>query len=62
MIDLNTLIPGDSGWALSMATGINARGQIVGSGVRSGAFRGFRLIPDCRDEKNRDYSFCRHER
>jgi probable HAF family extracellular repeat protein len=62
MIDLNTLIPADSGWALYMATGINARGQIVGSGVRNGVSRGFLLNPDCRDQKNKDCGYCRHQR
>jgi len=32
MVDLNTLIPPDSGWVLYEATGINDAGQIVGSG------------------------------
>jgi probable HAF family extracellular repeat protein len=38
MIDLNTLIPVDSGWELMVATDINNRGQIVGFGVRHGQF------------------------
>jgi probable HAF family extracellular repeat protein len=32
LIDLNSLIPDDSGWTLHEATGINRRGQIVGTG------------------------------
>jgi probable HAF family extracellular repeat protein len=31
--DLNTLIPANSGWTLEKATGINARGDIVGTGL-----------------------------
>ena len=33
-IDLNTLIPANSGWQLLYAAGINARGQITGFGIR----------------------------
>jgi probable HAF family extracellular repeat protein len=32
MLDLNDLIPSDSGWELQSATGINDSGQIVGNG------------------------------
>jgi probable HAF family extracellular repeat protein len=45
MTDLNTLIPGDSGWVLQEATGINDNGQIVGVGVVQGRTRAFRLDP-----------------
>jgi probable HAF family extracellular repeat protein len=62
MSDLNTLIPPHSGWVLSTATGINSRGQIIGTGQRNGVVRGFLLNPDCRDRRNRDCDFCRHER
>lgn len=45
MQDLNTLIPANSGWVLSSATGINFWGQIVGSGTRNGKPHGFLLTP-----------------
>ncbi len=61
MHDLNDMIPTNSGWVLSTATGINNRGQIVGSGLLNGVFNGFILSPDCKDPKNRDCGFCRHE-
>lgn len=32
MLDLNTLLPPDSGWKLADAKGINNRGEIVGQG------------------------------
>jgi uncharacterized membrane protein len=45
--DLNTLIPSDPGWKLESATGINARGEIVGKGNPKGEEdSGFLLIPD----------------
>jgi len=34
--DLNLLIPGDSGWKLEVASGINDRGEIVGWGDHNG--------------------------
>jgi probable HAF family extracellular repeat protein len=45
VVDLNTLIPKDSGWVLHQATGINNRGQICGVGVIGGKTRGFLLTP-----------------
>lgn len=48
MIDLNTVIPRDSGWELTWAHDINNRGQIVGYGtVKSVAsvYRAFLLSP-----------------
>jgi probable HAF family extracellular repeat protein len=45
MQDLNTLIPSTSGWVLNTAAGINAWGQIVGSGVHNGETHGFLLTP-----------------
>jgi len=45
MIDLNDLIPPDSGWVLEAAYGINDLGQIVGSGLHHGLIRGFVLEP-----------------
>jgi hypothetical protein len=43
--DLNSLIPGDSGWTLKSATAINDRGEIVGRGDFHRDDRGFLLIP-----------------
>jgi probable HAF family extracellular repeat protein len=45
MIDLNTLVPGGSGWSLVRANGINDSGQIVGSGYIDGYERAFLLTP-----------------
>jgi hypothetical protein len=35
-IDLNTLLPANSGWVLNVARGINNKGQIVGTGTING--------------------------
>lgn len=43
MKDLNSLLPGGSGWVLSEAWDINDRGQIVGNGLHNGKSRAFRL-------------------
>jgi probable HAF family extracellular repeat protein len=61
MRNLNDMIPANSGWMLTDATGINNRGQIVGTGFLNGDIEGFLLSPDCGDRKNRDCGFCRHE-
>ncbi|MFM6204633.1 Calx-beta domain-containing protein, partial [Planktothrix sp.] len=45
MIDLNTLIPQDSGWKLTDAKDINNVGQIVGKGTINGQEHGFLLTP-----------------
>lgn len=45
MLDLNTLIPQDSGWVLQNANGINDLGQIVGWGLYNGEERAFLLTP-----------------
>ena len=45
MIDLNTLVPGDSGWSLIWASAINDSGQIVGSGHVGGHEHAFLLTP-----------------
>ena len=37
--DLNSLIPGNSGWMLAEATDINDMGQIVGAGYMNGSWR-----------------------
>jgi hypothetical protein len=44
-VDLNSLIPPNSGWKLRMANAINDRGQIVGRGLLNGQKRGFLLEP-----------------
>ena len=44
-INLNTLIPVDSGWILLGAHGINNRGEIVGRGRLNGIRHAFLLIP-----------------
>jgi probable HAF family extracellular repeat protein len=44
--DLNSLIPADSGWVLTVASGIDVNGRIVGAGVANGAVHGFLLTPD----------------
>ena len=43
MIDLNTVLPSDSGWTLTNATGINDAGQVVGNGFHNGQPRAFEL-------------------
>lgn len=45
LVDLNTLIPADSGWTLGEANGINDLGQIVGSGRHGGQPRAYLLTP-----------------
>jgi probable HAF family extracellular repeat protein len=45
MVDLNTLLPLNSGWVLMEANGINDNGQITGYGLHNGAGRAFRLSP-----------------
>jgi probable HAF family extracellular repeat protein len=45
MQDLNDLLPPRSDWVLTRATGINARGQIVGSGKIAGLRHAFLLTP-----------------
>ena len=44
-IDLNTVIPSDSGWELVVARGINNRGEIAGTGFLNGEQHGYVLIP-----------------
>jgi probable HAF family extracellular repeat protein len=43
--DLNSLIPPDSGWTLTLARAVNDSGQIVGSGRIGAATHAFRLDP-----------------
>jgi probable HAF family extracellular repeat protein len=45
MKDLNTMLPGNSGWILTNATGINDAGEITGTGVYKGATMAFLLMP-----------------
>lgn len=45
MLDLNTLIPADSGWTLIEARGINNAGHIVGVGIKDGDLRAYLLEP-----------------
>jgi hypothetical protein len=44
-LDLNTLIPADSGWYLQSALSINDAGEIVGYGVINGNVHAFLAIP-----------------
>lgn len=45
MMDLNNLIPTNSGWELMEARGMNAAGQIVGWGMHDGRTNAFVLTP-----------------
>ena len=46
MEDLNNLIPSNSGWTLTYASGINDSGQICGTGTNpSGQIHAFILTP-----------------
>jgi probable HAF family extracellular repeat protein len=45
MLDLNTLIPTNSGWDLMEARGMNTAGQIVGWGMHTGHTNSFLLTP-----------------
>ncbi len=45
MVDLDTLLPANSGWTLQYAVGINASGQICGFGTHNGATHAFILNP-----------------
>ena len=42
-VDLQELLPPDTGWQLLQARGISSAGQIVGSGYHYGQYRGFLL-------------------
>lgn len=44
-VDLNTLIPANSGWVLQTAWDINEKGQIVGYGTYDGKTQAFLLTP-----------------
>jgi uncharacterized membrane protein len=43
VIDLNSLLPADSGWKLLTANAIDDNGTIVGEGLYNGAYRGFSM-------------------
>jgi probable HAF family extracellular repeat protein len=45
MMDLNNLIPTNSGWELMAARGMNAAGQIIGWGMHAGNTNAFLLTP-----------------
>jgi probable HAF family extracellular repeat protein len=45
MIDLNSLLPTNSGWVLNTAYGINNQGDIVGTGTHNGQEQSFVLDP-----------------
>ncbi|MGH8371272.1 MAG: hypothetical protein ACRETO_00890 [Gammaproteobacteria bacterium] len=45
ILNLNQLLPSDSGWVLTDATAINALGQIAGTGRHNGQPRAFLLQP-----------------
>jgi probable HAF family extracellular repeat protein len=48
LIDLNNLLPGDSGWVLTEAQKVNEKGQIAGVGTLGGTTHGFLLTPTAR--------------
>ncbi|MDA1277125.1 MAG: DUF3466 family protein, partial [Verrucomicrobia bacterium] len=45
LLDLNNLIPTDSGWELTEARGINSNGEIIGTGTINGERHAFVAIP-----------------
>jgi probable HAF family extracellular repeat protein len=45
MVDLNDLLPADSGWTLISANAINNSGEIAGFGQFKGSYEGFLLNP-----------------
>jgi probable HAF family extracellular repeat protein len=54
LIDLNTLIPSGSGWALNFGTDINEKGQITGHGLFEQQSHGFLLTPIFRVPSTKD--------
>ncbi|HEV2126074.1 MAG TPA: hypothetical protein VGW38_25235, partial [Chloroflexota bacterium] len=63
-IDLNDLLPEESGWVLTEARDINNRGQIVGKGIHDGQIRAFLLTLPALDIETVGYvrPQLRHER
>lgn len=51
LYDLNTLIPANLHWELQTVSGINNRGQIIGSGIRNGKTQAFLMTPDSQPMK-----------
>ena len=49
MIDLNTLLPPNSGWVLTSARAINDVGIVVGAGTCNGQSAQFILYPQCQE-------------
>jgi Immunoglobulin I-set domain len=45
MMDLNSMVPTNSGWELMQARGMNAAGQIIGWGMYAGHTNAFLLTP-----------------
>ena len=45
IVQLDALIPADTGWTIDIAAAINGRGQIAGTGHRNGVARPFLLTP-----------------
>lgn len=45
LVNLNDMIPCDSGWVLTLARDINESGHIVGTGTFAGEVRSFLLVP-----------------
>jgi probable HAF family extracellular repeat protein len=45
ILDLNSVLPANSGWKLVCASGINAKGQIVGVGCHGKQYRAYLLSP-----------------
>lgn len=56
-VDLNSLIPEDSGWELLFANNINENGMIVGDGLYLGEQRGFLLTPATEGKGNPHANF-----
>ena len=50
-LDLNNLIPADSGWVIENVSAVNARGQITGRGFVNGQYHAFLLTPNFRSPK-----------
>lgn len=45
-VDLNDLLPPDSGWTIARALGISDDGMIVGTGIHDGFFEPFVMVPE----------------